>query len=113
MKAEREVEVEQHNYIKELGYGDPSRFVFKITAEEDGDDEIPKRCHVLARWSNHSVTAHFNVQNSVAGFFEAFDEVGDPSGVVKVWCCDVDAEDYLDTDADWSIDWPLRPQTGE
>ena len=98
-------------YVKELGYGDLDRHVFTIDAWEDGDEaETPDYCHVLARWSNESVTAHFNVPNTVLGFFDAFDEVGDPAEVRKVWCCSADPADeaYLDTDSEHSIDWPLK-----
>lgn len=96
-------------YVKELGYGDLDRHVFKLEAfDDDEEDEIPYRCHVLAKWPNEAITAHFNIPNTVIGFFDAFDEVGNPAEVQKVWCCDADDEDaYLDTDDD-SIEWPLK-----
>lgn len=96
-------------YVKGLGYGDVDRHVFTILAAEDGDeDEIPEFCHILAKWPNGAVTAHFDVENTVLGFFDALDEAGDPSGVCNIWCCDADlaSETYLDTD-DKPVKWPL------
>lgn len=102
-------------YVKELGYGDLNRPVFKEFVDEDsGEQEIPEYCNILVKWPNGAFTAHFRVPNDVLGFFEALDEVGDPAAVCKVWCCDADLYDevYLDTDSNESIKWPPEQEVG-
>ena len=99
-----------------LGY-DPDKFVFvrewvdeieEATGDASGWERAPASCHVLAKWKTDAITVHFDVPNRVEHFFDAFDEVGDPSAVVKIWCCDADdasGDRYIDTDSDESIDW--------
>lgn len=100
---------EYRKFVASLGY-----LVDKVVWVEwfstcDGVSKVsPQKVHVMARWDNGRYSVHFDVPNTVFGFFEAFDEMGDPQLVNRCWITASDdlvvsTSDLIDSEP--SVDW--------